>query len=82
MSFIKTRSAQTMGFRTTTDLDTRKANADFLIQSIAGSRYYIEFNRDVNISGRGIVKVTSTQYSVTLNALNNIKEKFTNETNF
>ncbi len=68
-----------------TELDERKAKADFLITSVDGSRFTVEFNKPVEIpSGRGIDRCNNNPrvYYVTERVLEKLKRQYSYECDF
>jgi len=68
-----------------TELDERKSKADFLITSVDGSRFTVEFNKPVEIpSGRGIDRCKSNPriYYVTEMVLEKLKRQYSYECDF
>lgn len=68
-----------------TELDERKADVDFLITAIDGSRFTVEFNKPVEIpSGRGIDRCNTNPriYYVTERVLEKLKRQYSYECDF
>jgi hypothetical protein len=68
---------------TKTLIDTRKENADILIEYANGGSYTIKNQKNVCISGRGVKEVYENGYlEVTSAKLESLKKTYTVECNF
>lgn len=59
-----------------TELDTKKGNADILLQSIDGNYYTLKLNKDIDIKGRGIKFYDGNVVAVTERIYNTLRTKY------